>query len=144
MNKFKKVYPMLKLLGYDLKFVLQDEVKTLAAHKNEYPFELIADGNCILYDRYNIFEAHDMIEMIAGDKMFEDMIGTDIKSMLDSDMVDDLAAVVAPSGETAEHRENQLCAMAAVDKNMKIIYHYYCKTISDFPDVKTMLKGLKG
>ncbi len=144
LKTFKKYYPILKLLGYDVKVVMQTPVETLKQHQSEYPFELIADPECKFYDRYNIFEANDMVQMIAGDKMFEDMIGKDIKALLDSDLVESLAAVVAPTGEKSEHRENQLSALVGVDKNMVINFVHYSQTISDFPDAKEMLKGLRG
>ncbi|MCD7722334.1 MAG: PatB family C-S lyase [Clostridiales bacterium] len=143
MKTFKKAYTPLKLLGYELKFVLQDDVEYLAQHQSEYPFELIADNECRFYDLYNIFEAYDSVQMLCADKMFEQMIGSDIKSLLDSDMIDSIASSVLPGGEKPKHRENQLCAMVAVDKDMNILYHHYSKTISDFPNVKTLLKGLK-
>ncbi len=144
LKTFKKVYPVLKLLGCDVKIIMQSDLETIKKAQADYAFELIADPSCEFYDRYNIFEAQSMVQMMAGDKMFEEMVGKDIKALLDSDLVDSLAAVVAPTGEKPLHRENQLCAVAAVGKDMKLKFVHYAKTLSDFPDAKTMLKALKG
>ena len=46
-------YPALKLMGYDVKVVLQSDLETVTKANKKYPFELIADPKKILYDRYN-------------------------------------------------------------------------------------------
>ncbi len=142
LKTFKQIYPVLKIMGFDVKVVMQSDVRTLSKPQMSYPFELIADPECKFYDRYDIFEAHDMVQMIAGDKMFEEMVGKDVKGLLDTDLVASLTEVMAPSGEPSVHRENQLCALITVDKTMKIKYVHYSKTLSDFPSAKEMLKGL--
>ncbi len=143
LKTFKKYYPVLKLAGIDVKVVLQTRLKTLTEHQKEYPFELISDFECEFYDKYNIFEANDMVQMVAGDKMFEKMVGKDIKALLDSDLVDSLAGAVSSNGEKSEHRENQLTAVIAVDKDMNLKFVHYAKTLSDFPEAKDILKSIR-
>lgn len=142
----KKAYPVFRALGCDVKVIMQSTVKTLSAAQKNYPFELIADPQAKFYDAYNIFEADSMVGMIAGDKMVEKMIGADIKGLLDSDLVKDMANALLSSGEKPKDgpRELQLSAFIAVDKQMRVTYAHYCRTMGDFPDTKSLLKGLKG
>ena len=144
LSTFKKVYPVLKLMGYDVKMILQDSVETLAPHKNEYPFELIPDPDCRLYDRYNVFEADSITGMMAGDPMFEKMVNNNVKNLLDTDLIYSLLAAAGGPQAPSEHRDNQLCAMVGLGKDLKIRFVHYCGSISDFPDTKTMLTGLRG
>lgn len=140
----KAAYPALKLMGIDVKFVMQSDVKTLKKAENKYPFELIADPHAVLYDRYNVFEADGLAGMVAGDKLFEKMIGKDIKKLLDSDMLSDLAVSPLENSEKADGpRQMQLSAFIGVNKNMQIIYSHYFKTVADFPNIKEMIKALK-
>ncbi len=143
---FKKVYPILRALGCDVKFIMQSTVNTLSAAQRDYPFELIADPQAKFYDAYNIFEADSMVSMIAGDKTVEKMIGADIKGLLDSDLVKDMADSLLSTEEKPKGgpRELQLSAFIAVDKHMRVTYAHYCRTMGDFPDTKSLLKGLKG
>ncbi len=140
----KAAYPALKLMGIDVKFVMQSDVKTLKQAENKYPFELIADPKADLYDRYNIFEADGLAGMVAGDKLFEKMIGKDIKKLLDSDMLSNLAVSPLDSSEKTEGpRQMQLSAFIGVNRNMQIIYAHYFRTVADFPNIKEMIKALK-
>lgn len=140
----KAAYPALKLMGVDVKFVMQSDVKTLKKAESKYPFELIADPHAVLYDRYNVFEADGLAGMVAGDKLFEKMIGKNIKKLLDSDMLADIAVSPLDSGEKSDGpRQMQLSAFIGVNRNMQIIYSHYFKTIADFPNIKEMIKALK-
>lgn len=141
---YTAAYPAFKAMGYDIKFVMQNDVQTLAQHQKKYPFELIADPKCELYDKYNIFEADGIVNMIAGDKLAELVIGKNVYKLLNSDMVESLNSAVGAATEKADGpRSNQLCAFVAVDKNMNVIYSHYAKTMTDFPDVKDIIRILK-
>lgn len=139
LDTFKKYHRVFRMLGIDIKFVLQTDLKTLSDVQSRYPFELIADPQAVFYDRYEIFEANSMINMVAGDKMFEDMTKGDIRNLLDSDLMD---AFVSNSSES-QHRELQLSALIGIDKNLKVTYSHYCKTIGDFPEAGQLLSALR-
>ncbi len=138
LDTFKKYQRVFTMFGIDLKFILQNTVEELSQYQSFYPFELIADPECKFYDKYNIFEANSIIGMVAGDKMFEEMTEGDIRNLLDTDMV---KAFTEES--TSGKRELQLPALIGIDKNMKVIYSHYCKTIGDFPDSGTLLGALR-
>ena len=139
---FTAAYPIFKAMGYDIKFIMQSDIYTLAKHQKKYPFELIADPECKLYDMYNVFEADGIVNMLAGDKLIEFVIGKNVYKMLNLDMIESVNSAMAPAEETDGPRENQLCAFFAVDKNMNITYAHYAKTMTDFPDVKDIIKIL--
>jgi hypothetical protein len=134
----KTAYPAIAAMGCDIKVVVQSDERTVAIARGKYPFELISDKDASLYDRYNIFEADSAINLIAGDKMFETMVGKDIKKLLSTDIFERYVLTPDPA-----RRNFQLCAFAAVDKNKKILYSHYCKTIADFPDIIKLAKSLK-
>ena len=140
LDTFKKYQRVFRMMGIELKFILQSDLATISKVQSQYPFELIADPDAIFYDRYNIFEANSMINMVAGDKMFEEMTGGDIRNLLDSDLIN---AFVSDDNEASVHRELQLSAFIAVDKNMKVIYSHYCKTIGDFPEAGKLLGAIR-
>ena len=134
----KTAYPAIAAMGCDIRVVIQSDDRTLAIVRGKYPFELISDKDAALYDRYNIFEADSAINLIAGDKMFETMVGKDIKKLLSTDIFERYVLTPDPN-----RRNFQLCAFVAVDKNKKILYSHYCKTIADFPDIIKLAKSLK-
>ncbi len=134
----KTAYPAIAAMGCDIKVVIQSDERTLAIARGKYPFELISDKDASLYDRYNIFEADSAINLIAGDKMFETMVGKDIKKLLSTDIFEKYVLYPDPT-----RRNFQLCAFVAVDQNKKILYSHYCKTIADFPDIIKLAKSLK-
>ncbi len=142
---FKKYFPVFKLLGIDIKVIMQSPIETLKKAQKDYPFELIADPDAVLYDRYNVFEADGAVSMVAGDKMFEEMCKCNVKGLLDSDMIAGLLAS-ALSNETSNEgpRGMQLSAFIGVDKNATVTYSYYCKTMGDIPDATDIIKGVKG
>lgn len=129
-------YPAIATIGFDIKVVIQSDVETLAEVQSKYPFELIADKDAKLFDRYNVFEADSAVSMIAGDKLFEATAGKDKQHLLDSGWFENFVF------EKEKSRNLQLCAVAAVDRNMKVIYAHYCKTIADFPDILELAKSL--
>lgn len=137
-------YPAFAAMGCDIKFILQNDVQTLAPHQKKYPFELIADPDCVLYDRYNVFEADGVVNMLAGDKAFELVVGKNIYKLLDSDMVNSLNSALGGNEEAVGGpRENQLCAFVAVDECMNVIYSHYSKTMTDFLKPKDIIGILK-
>ncbi len=145
LTTFKKYYSAFKMLGIDVKVVMQSPMETITRVQKDYPFELISDPNAILYDRYNVFEADGAVAMVAGDKMFEDMTKGNIKGLLDSDMVAGLLASALDNETSTEGpRGMQLSAFFGVDKQGKVTYAHYCKTMGDIPEAMDMIKGVKG
>lgn len=138
-------YPALRLKGYDVKVVLQSDIETVVRNSKKYPFELIADPDKILYDKYNIFEADGFVQMLAGDKLYEAFVGKNVKKLLNTNMVNSIASALdGDDGSSANGpRQLQLSAFIAVDKNMNVTYSHYCKTIADFPSAKELLLDLK-
>lgn len=138
-------YPVLKLKGYDVKVVLQSDLETVTRYAKKYPFELIADPNKILYDKYNVFEADGIVQMLASDKLYETFVGKNVKKLLNTDMVNSMASALDGNAESADDgpRQMQLSAFIAVDKNLNVTYSRYCKTIADFPSAKELLLELK-
>lgn len=141
---FTAAYPAFAATGCDVKFVLQNDISALAPHQKKYPIELIADPDCKLYDRYNVFEADGVVNMLAGDKMFELIMGKNVYKLIDSDMVNSLNSALDNSSEATDGpRENQLCAFIGVDRCGNVIYSHYSKTMTDFPEIKDIIGILK-
>lgn len=136
----KTAYPVLSVMGYDVKFIVQSDIQTVAIAQGKYPFELIADPDAKLYERYNVFEADSMYNMVAADKVFETIAGKDLKKLLDSETFNPF--LKSKNSENVK-RPFQLCAFIGVNKNMKVVYSHYCKTMADFPNVKELIEGLK-
>ena len=143
LTSFTASYPVFKAMGYDIKFIMQNEAYTLEANRKKYPFELIADPKFELYDKYNVFEADGIVNMLAGDKIIELVIGKNVYKLLNLDMIESINSALAPAEQTEGPRENQLCAFVAVDKDMTVTYAHYAKTMTDFPAVKDIIKILK-
>ncbi len=139
LETFKKYQRVFRMMGIDIKFIIQSDLATVSAAQSNYPFELIADPDAVFYDMFNIFEANSMINMVAGDKMFGDMIKGDVRNLLDTDLID---AFVSDSSDSI-HRELQLHAFIGIDKNLNVIYSHYCKTIGDFPEAGKLLGAMR-
>jgi len=146
----KTAYPALKAMGCDVKVVTLSDIKALNAAAHKYPFELIADPDGLLYDRYNVFEADGMAGMIAGDKLVELAAGKEIKKLLDMDMIAAMAGpYMAGNGpkdphKVAKHiRSSQLSAFIGVNKELKVIFSHYSKSLTDLPSVKELVKAMK-
>ena len=129
-------------MGYDIKFIMQNDAEALRPHQKKYPFELIADPGCELYDRYNVFEADGIVNMLAGDKIIELVIGKNVYKLLNLDLIESVNSALEPPEKTEGPRENQLCAFVAVDRNMTVTYAHYAKTMTDFPAVKDIIRIL--
>lgn len=138
----KKAHAVLKVMGYDLKVVIQSSVETLKDAQEKYPFELIADPDAKLYDRFNVFEADSYINLIAGDKSFLKMTQGNIRNLLDSEMADALLNSLS-SDKKSQHRELQLSAYVLVEPDMNVSYAYYGKTLTDFPGMTELMKVIK-
>lgn len=138
-------YPALRLKGYDVKVVLQSGIETVVRNSKKYSFELIADPDKILYDKYNVFEADGFVQMLAGDKLYEAFVGKNVKKLLNTNMVNSIASALDGDDGSSDNgpRQLQLSAFIAVDKNMNVTYSHYCKTIADFPSAKELLLDLK-
>lgn len=138
LDTFKKYQRVFRMMGIDIKFIIQSDLKTLSSAQSNYPFELIADPDCVFYDMFNIFEANSMINMVAGDKMFSEMMLGDVRNLLDTDLIDAFIG-----NGSSVHRELQLCAFIGIDKNLNVIYSHYCKTIGDFPEAGKLLGSMR-
>ena len=139
-------YPALKLMGYDVKVVLQSDLETVTKANKKYPFELIADPKKILYDRYNVFEADSFVQMLAGDKIYHKFLGKNVRKLLNTGLVDSIASAFDEDDEIPSEnapRQLQLNAFVAVNTDLTVTYSHYCKTIANFPGVKELISGLK-
>lgn len=139
LETFKKYQRVFRMMGIDIKVIIQSDIKTVSAAQSNYPFELISDPDCVFYDRYNIFEGNSMVNMVAGDKMFEEMTKGDVKNLLDTDLIN----AFMPGTEENSHRDLQLSAFIGIDKNMRVLYSHYCKTIGDFPEAGKLLGAMR-
>lgn len=140
LDTFKKYQRVFRMMGIEIKFILQSDIATVSKAQSNYPFELISDPDAVFYDMFNIFEANSMINMVAGDKMFEEMTKGDVRNLLDTDLIN---AFVNDSSDASQHRELQLSAFIGIDKNMNVIYSHYCKTIGDFPEAGKLLGAMR-
>lgn len=143
MDILKLSYPLFKLINCDIKVVLQSDVDSVRCGQDKYPFELIADPQAELYDKYNVYPADGIVSMIAGDKFFDMFTDGSIRNLLDTDMIDSVIGNATGSDINEVPRQMQVPAFIGVNKNMRIIYSYYGKTIADIPNIKDMIKCLK-
>lgn len=144
LKKLAKAYAGIKLLGADVKAVIQSSAEEIKKVGLDAPFELISDEKAELYDKYNVFEANSPFNFVAGDKTFEDMAGNDIKNLLGTDAFESLAGgLLGTSEKHPERRDLQLCAFFVVGKDMTVRYSYYSRTVGDFPDTKELVSALK-
>lgn len=142
LSLLKKSWTVLKVMGYDVKVIIQSTAEQLKVAQEKYPFELIADPKAELYDRYNVFEADSYINLIAGDKEFIKLTNGSIRNILDSDIAEKFTPSL--NGEnTANIKQRQLCAVVAIDTDMTVNYSYYSKTLTDIPSVTELIKALK-
>lgn len=135
----KAAYHPLNILGYDLKFVVQSDLRAVTIAQGKYPFELIADPEAKLYDRYNIFEADSAYNFVSGDKIFEATTGRDIRKNMGKDSFNPF---IKARSNSSFKRPLQLCAFVAVNPDMKVLYSHYCKTMADFPNIKELIEEL--
>ena len=130
LDTLKNKYSDFTDAGLDIKFIIPS-----AEVKGDYPFEIIADPEAKLYEKYNVFEADSAVYAVAGDKMFEEKIGSDSVKIMESN-------VFSTANENV-FRPLQLFAFVGIDKDKKVIFSYYSKTIGDIPDVDWIIENLK-
>ena len=138
----RAAYPLLCARGCEIMVILQSPLDTLRAAQKSYPFPLIADPDKRLYDRYNVFEADGVVQMLAGDTLFG-VVAKHVRRLLDTDFVNTIATAL--DGEPADEqgpRETQLSAFVLVEKNGTVAWSHYGKTITDLPTPKEILKHL--
>ena len=150
MVMLKTAAPALKAIGCDIKVVTLSPIAAVKRAAEKYPFEIIADPDGILYDRYNVFEAEGMSDMIGGDRLVELAAGKEIKKLLDMDMIAAMAGPYMAGGEPKnphdgrKHvRSSQLNAFIGVDRKMNVIFSHYFRSLTDFPSVKAIVKAMK-
>lgn len=130
LNALKSEYEKFASEGIDIKFIVPS-----SSAKRDYPFEIITDSQAKLYKKYNVFEADSTVYAVAGDKLFEEAVGSDTKKISES-------KVFAPTDEKS-FRPLQLFAFIGVDENKKVVFSYYSKTIADFPAFADIIGSLK-
>jgi len=137
---------LLKRYGCDIKFVIQSDLETVSAAQKNYDFELIADGEAKLYDKYNVFEADGIMGIIGDDKLVNLLIGKNVKKFLKIKAFSSMISTYLDSAEEPQDgkRSLQLPAFVLVNKDMEVIYSHYCRTVSDLPKLKEIMKGVKG
>lgn len=149
MLKLMKVAaPVLEKAGCQVKFILQTDAEILREVQKEYSFELVADPKAKLYDRYNVFEAKDMLGLVVGDKLFDKLVGKDVKKLLHIKGFEKFAGSLMNSGASdilqSGARQMQLPAYVIVNDKMEVTYAHYSKTIADLPDTKSLIRGIRG
>ncbi len=143
-------WPAIKAMGCDVKLITLSDMNTIRKMGKKHPFEVIADPKGILYDRYNVFEAEGMAGMVAGDKLVELAAGKEIKKLLDMDMIASMAGPYMAGGRPKDPhkivekvRSSQLSAFVAVNPDMEVIYSHYFRSLTDFPNIKDVINGLR-
>lgn len=120
LEELKNKYADFVSADIDVKFIVPSADVT-----GDYPFEIIADPEAKLYKKYNVFEADSAVYAVAGDKLFEEKVGPDSEKIMNSE-------VFAAPDENA-FRPLQLFAFVGGDRDKKVVYSYYSKTIGDIP-----------
>lgn len=126
LEELKEKYSDFVSADLDIKFIVPS-----ADISGDYPFEIISDPEAKLYDKYNVFEADSAVYAVAGDKLFEEKVGSDQTEILNS-------KVFAVADENT-FRPLQLFAFVGIDKNKKVVYSHYGKTIGDIPSVNDII-----
>ncbi len=122
-------YEMLSARGVQVKVVMQSQPETVHAAmggENPFPFDIICDPERKLYDRFNVFTA---------DTMF-DLLPENILELLP--MADKLMSG-GMGGAEAEGAQDQLPAWFAVDGDGKILHAHYGTSLFDVPGAEEML-----
>lgn len=122
-------YDAIAATGAEIKVVMQSKPeRVLASMDGEYkfPFEIICDPDRKLYDRFNIFTA---------DSMF-DMLGDDLQKVAPM-----LMGMMSGGGnqEPPEGAQDQLPVWIAIGADGVIRDVYRCKDMFDTPDVQQLL-----
>lgn len=121
-------YGALAGVGAELKVVMQSKPeRVLSSMEGEYrfPFEIICDPDRKLYDRFNIFTA---------DSMF-DLLGDDLQKVAPMAM----GMLAGGDQEPPEGAQDQLPVWVAIGADGVIRAVYRCKDMFDAPDVQALL-----
>ncbi len=143
LSVLKKYYRSMKLSGIDMKAVIQSCGEDVKPLQDDCPFDLIADEDGVLYDRYNVFESNSAIQMVAGDEVFANLIDGDVRHLFDKEEFETFAPLVLDGGEYGKHRVLQLPAFIGVGKDMTVKFVHYSKTICDMPEGTDIVKAMK-
>lgn len=132
--QLRRLWPEMEKRGLDLKFILQSTPEAVAGATADspFPFDLICDPQARLYDRFNVFEADSDEKLVAGDRQAMKLLGG-ARGMLLSNM----------TGRKAEGRARQLPAVFAVMPDMTVRYVHYARTLTDVPDMQSVLEALE-
>ena len=115
----------------------------MKANCTDCPFEIIADGEGKLYDRFNVFESNSAMQLVAGDEHFAELIDGDVRHLYDNPLFDTFAPLLIGDGEYGTKRVLQLPAFIGIDTDMTVKFAHYSKTIGDLPETKAILDTMK-
>ena len=138
----KKSFADLTAEGVDVKAVVQSCAEDVEANCTDCPFEIIADGEGKLYDRFNVFESNSAMQLVAGDERFAELIDGDVRHLYDNPLFDTFAPLLI-GAEYGTKRVLQLPAFIGIDTDMTVKFAHYSKTIGDLPEVNAILDALK-
>ena len=137
LRMLNQYYPALAQAGFDLKAVLQTSGKELAeaGAGSLFDFELICDPQAELYDRYEVYEAVGVVQMLGGNAQLLRQMGG-VRQVISS----------AFGGEETQSsgRQMQLPAVFVILPDMTVAYAYYGQHIMDLPDFDGVLAQLSG
>ena len=143
LSLLKKSFADLGAEGVDVKAVVQSCAEDVKANCTDCPFEIIADGEGKLYDRFNVFESNSAMQLVAGDEHFAELIDGDVRHLYDNPLFDTFAPLLIGDGEYGTKRVLQLPAFIGIDTDMTVKFAHYSKTIGDLPETKAILDTLK-
>ena len=118
-------YSAITGIGADIKVVMQSKPERVTEAGKGYPFEIICDPDRKLYDRFNIFTADSMFDMLGDDLQ---RVGSLVMGMLSGG-----------NSEPPEGAQDQLPVWIAIGADGVIRHVYRCKDMFDAPDVQALL-----
>lgn len=142
LSLLKKSFVDLSAEGVDVRAVVQSCAEDVKANCTDCPFEIIADGEGKLYDRFNVFESNSAMQLVAGDERFAELIDGDVRHLYDNPLFDTFAPLLI-GAEYGTKRVLQLPAFIGIDTDMTVKFAHYSKTIGDLPEAKAILDALK-
>lgn len=142
LSSLKKSFADLSAEGVDVKAVVQSCAEDVKTNCTDCHFEIIADGEGKLYDRFNVFESNSAMQLVAGDERFAELIDGDVRHLYDNPLFDTFAPLLI-GAEYGTKRVLQLPAFIGIDTDMTVKFAHYSKTIGDLPETKEILDALK-
>lgn len=95
-----------------------------------HDYTLVSDENGEIFEKYNCFPCNSGVQLLGGDKTFENYRASCENSPLfDAELLKFIFGITAPEGKYAFG----LPAFALLDENNKITFAYYGTTATDFP-----------